>query len=32
MFRASSLSLIKAWFAGKGDSLGKSYYTEQGQA
>jgi hypothetical protein len=32
VFRTSSQPLIRAWLAGKGNSLGKSHNTEQGQA
>jgi hypothetical protein len=32
VFRASSLSLIKAWLAGNGGFFGNSRNTEQGQA
>ncbi|MGD8910174.1 MAG: hypothetical protein PVI92_12600 [Chromatiales bacterium] len=32
VLRASSHALIKAWLAGKGDSLGKSHNTKQTQA
>jgi hypothetical protein len=32
VFRASSMPLIKAWLADKGDSLGESHNAEQGHA